>query len=148
MSAMRQPDYVELQATSNFSFLRGASHPQELALAAAALGHKAIAVTDRNSLAGLVRAHQGAKEAGIRLIVGARLDLQDGFSLLAYPTDRAAYGRLCRLLTLGKRDEALHCLKQALYCFRHDELRGRARTVARMILKLDPGDASAQRKAA
>ena len=103
MSAMRQPDYVELQATSNFSFLRGASHPQELALAAAELGHKAIAVTDRNSLAGLVRAHQGAKEAGIRLIVGARLDLQDGFSLLAYPTDRAAYGRLCRLLTLGKR---------------------------------------------
>ncbi len=100
---MRQPDYVELQATSNFSFLRGASHPQELALAAAALGHQAIAVTDRNSLAGVVRAHQGAKEAGIRLIVGARLDLQDGFSLLAYPMDRAAYGRLCRLLTTGKR---------------------------------------------
>ena len=61
----------------------------------------------------------------------------------------AAYVRLAHvLLTLGKRDEALHCLKQALYCFRHDELRGRARTVARMILKLDPGDASAQRKAA
>ncbi len=103
---MRQPAYVELQATSNFSFLRGASHPQELALAAADLGHPAIAVTDRNSLAGVVRAHQGAKEAGIRLVVGVRLDLQNGFSLLAYPTDRAAYGRLCRLLTTGKRRAA------------------------------------------
>jgi DNA polymerase III alpha subunit len=96
-------DYVELQVTSNFSFLRGASHPQELAVAAAALGHSAIAVTDRNSLAGVVRAHQAAKEAGIRLVVGARLDLENGFSLLAYPIDRAAYGRLCRLLTTGKR---------------------------------------------
>ncbi len=102
-ASSRSPAYVELQATSNFSFLRGASHPQELALAAAALGHDVIAITDRNSLAGIVRAHQAAKEAGIRFVVGVRLDLQDGFGLLAYPTDRAAYGRLCRLLTTGKR---------------------------------------------
>ena len=95
--------YAELQVTSNFSFLRGASHPDELVATAAALGHRAIAVTDRNSVAGLVRAHQAAKTAGIRLVVGVRLDLQDGTSLLAYPQDRAAYGRLTRLLTLGRR---------------------------------------------
>src|SRR5262245_22944665 len=97
------PRYAELQVTSNFSFLRGASHPDELALTAAALGHCAIAITDRNSFAGIVRAHHAAKEVGIRLVVGCRLDLSDGTSLLAYPEDRAAYGRLTRLLTLGKR---------------------------------------------
>ncbi len=95
--------YAELQVTSNYSFLRGASHPEELALQAAALGHTAIAITDRNTLAGVVRAHVAAKDAGIRLIVGTRLDLQDAPSLLIFPTDRAAYGRLAQLLTLGKR---------------------------------------------
>jgi error-prone DNA polymerase len=95
--------YAELQATSNFSFLRGASHPDELVQKAARLGLEAIAITDRNSLAGIVRAHQAAKECGIRLVVGVRLDLRDGMSLLAFPENRAAYGRLTTLLTLGKR---------------------------------------------
>jgi len=95
--------YAELQVTSNFSFLRSAAHPDELVLAAAALGHEAIAITDHNSFAGIVRAHHAAKQVGIRLVVGCRIDLRDGTSLLAYPTDRAAYGRLTRLLTLGKR---------------------------------------------
>lgn len=95
--------YAELQVTTNFSFLRGASHPEEMALQAAAYGHAAIGIADRNSLAGVVRAHIAAKEAGIRLCVGARLDLTDGASLLAYPTDRAAYGRLSRLITVGRR---------------------------------------------
>src|SRR5580700_2989134 len=95
--------YAELQVTSNFSFLRGASHPDELVRQAALFGFAAIAITDRNSLAGIVRAHQAAKETGIRLIVGVRLDLRDGTSLLAFPEDRAAYGRLTTLLTLGKR---------------------------------------------
>src|SRR5580658_9668999 len=95
--------YAELQVTSNFSFLRGGSHPWELVQQAAALGLAAIAITDRNSVAGLVRAHQAAKEAGIRLVVGVRLDLRDGASLLVFPEDRAAYGRLTTLLTLGKR---------------------------------------------
>jgi error-prone DNA polymerase len=99
----RGPRYAELQVTTNFSFLRGASHPDELVQTAAALGHQAIAITDRNSLAGIVRAHHAAKEVGIRLVVGCRLDLRDGTSLLAFPEDRAAYGRLTRLLTLGKR---------------------------------------------
>ncbi len=95
--------YAELQVTTNFSFLRGAAHPDELVLTAAALGHRAIAITDRNSFAGIVRAHHAAKEVGIRLVVGCRLDLRDGTSLLAFPENRAAYGRLTRLLTLGKR---------------------------------------------
>ena len=95
--------YVELQVSTNFSFLRGASHPEELAVTAAALGHAAIAVADRNSLAGVVRAHIACKQAGIRLVVGARLDLTDGPSLLCFPTDRAAYGRLSKLLTIGRR---------------------------------------------
>ena len=97
------PHYAELQVTTNFSFLRGAAHPDELVLTAAALGHRAIAITDRNSLAGVVRAHHAAKEVGIRLVIGCRLDLRDGTSLLAFPEDRAAYGRLTRLLTSGKR---------------------------------------------
>jgi error-prone DNA polymerase len=95
--------YAELDVTTNFSFLRGGSHGEELVAQAKALGLSAIAVTDRNTLAGVVRAHLAAKEVGIKFIVGARLDLEAGYSLLAYPTDREAYGRLCRLLTLGMR---------------------------------------------
>jgi error-prone DNA polymerase len=95
--------YAELQVTTNFSFLRGGSHPQELVAQAKALGLSALAVTDRNTLAGVVRAHSAAKEVGLKLIVGARLDLQDAPSLLCLPTDRKTYGRLCRLLSLGQR---------------------------------------------
>ncbi len=94
---------VELQVTSNFSFLRGGSHPQELATRAAELGYGAIGLCDRNTLAGVVRAHAACKLSGIDLVVGCRLDLADGFSLLCFPEDRAAYGRLCELLTQGKR---------------------------------------------
>jgi len=94
--------YVELQATTHFSFLRGASSAEELFSAAALLGIQALGVVDRNSLAGMVRAHVAAKVTGVRLIVGCRLDLQCGSSLLVYPTDRLAYGRLCRMLTVGK----------------------------------------------
>ena len=98
------PRYAELDVTTNFSFLRGGSHGEELVATAKALGLEAIAVTDRNTLAGVVRAHLAAREVGgIKFIVGCRLDLDDAPSLLAYPTDRAAYGRLCRLLTLGQR---------------------------------------------
>ena len=95
--------YAELDVTTNFTFLRGGSHPEELVATAKALGLDAIAVTDSNTLAGVVRGHLAAKEVGIKFIVGARLDLQDAPSLLAFPRDRAAYGRLCRLLTLGQR---------------------------------------------
>jgi error-prone DNA polymerase len=95
--------YAELDVTTNFTFLRGGSHAEELVATAKALGHDAIAVTDANTLAGVVRGHLAAKELGLKFIVGARLVLQDAPSLLAYPKDRAAYGRLCRLLTLGQR---------------------------------------------
>ncbi len=94
--------YAELQVTSNYSFLRGASHVEELLAAAKLLGLPAIAITDRNTLAGLARAHHRAEEAGIRLVVGCRLDLRDSLPVLVYPTDRAGYAQLCRLLTLGK----------------------------------------------
>ncbi|MCF8469899.1 MAG: error-prone DNA polymerase [Parvibaculum sp.] len=94
---------VELAVATNFSFLRGASHAEELVLAAKAQGLSAIGIADRNTLAGVVRAQAAAKEAGISLLVGARLVLQDGFEVIAYPQDRSAYGRLTRLLTLGNR---------------------------------------------
>ncbi|WP_241503266.1 PHP domain-containing protein [Komagataeibacter melaceti] len=94
--------YAELQVTTYFSFLRGASSPIDLFEQAKALGIKALGICDRNSLAGMVQAHVAAKETGIRLVVGCRLDLADFAPVLVYPTDRAAYGRLCRLLSLGK----------------------------------------------
>ena len=96
--------YAELQCTSNFSFLRGASHPEELAMQAKHLGLSALAVTDRNTLAGVVRAHGAARDSELPFIVGVRLDLhQPELSLLAYPTSRAGYGALCRLLSSGQR---------------------------------------------
>ena len=95
--------YAELQAVSNFSFLRGGSHPEELVLQAKGLGLSALALADRNTLAGVVRAHMAAKEAHLRFLPGARLDFLDAASVLVFPTDRAAYGRLSQLLTDGKR---------------------------------------------
>jgi error-prone DNA polymerase len=112
--------YAELAVTTNFSFLRGASHPQEMVQTADELGLAAIGIADRNSFAGVVRAFdewkkierektEEAEQTGtpkrktVKLLVGTRLVTTDGFEVLAYPTDRAAYGRLCRLLTAGNR---------------------------------------------
>ncbi|MPY70503.1 MAG: DNA polymerase III subunit alpha [Alphaproteobacteria bacterium] len=103
MTVPAPPPYAELQTTTNFSFLRGASHPEELVFRAGELGLAALAITDRNTLAGVVRGHLAAREAGVRLVVGARLDFTDAPSLLCLPTDRAAYGRLSKLITLGRR---------------------------------------------
>ena len=97
-----EPAYVELQVTTHFSFLRGASSPDELFAAAALLGVPALGIVDRHSVAGIVRAWDAEKATGVHAIVGTRLDLADGTALLVYPTDRAAYGRMCRLLSLGK----------------------------------------------
>ncbi|HEV7246199.1 MAG TPA: error-prone DNA polymerase [Shinella sp.] len=94
--------YAELQVTTHFSFLRGASSAEELFAKAAELGIEAVGVVDRNSLAGIVRAWEAAKTTNVRLVVGCRLDLSDGMSILVYPTDRQAYSRLTRLLSLGK----------------------------------------------
>ena len=96
-------EYAELQVSSSLSFLRGASHPDELVIIAKMLGIAALALTDRNTLAGIVRGHVAAKEHGLDYIPGCRLDLMCGTSVLAYPTDRAAYGRLTELLTIGNR---------------------------------------------
>ena len=102
-----EPRFAELAAATNFSFLRGASHPEELVAQAARLGLAGIGIADRNSLAGVVRAHVFAREnkaaiGALRVVTGARLAFTDGTpDILAYPRDRAAYGRLCRLLTQG-----------------------------------------------
>ncbi|WP_029274552.1 error-prone DNA polymerase [Pedobacter borealis] len=93
--------YTELQVTTNFSFLRGGSHPEEMVEQAVALGYTTVAITDHNTLAGIVRAHIAAKAAGIRIIVACRLDLVDGPSILAYPTDQQAYSNLSAILTQG-----------------------------------------------
>ncbi|NBB17422.1 DNA polymerase III subunit alpha [Caulobacter sp. SLTY] len=96
--------YAELDAVSNFSFLEGGSHPGEMVEQAQYLGLAAIGIADRNTLAGIVRAHSRAKQAGMRLLVGSRLVFTDESPLIVYPRGRAAYGRLCRLLSLGKSE--------------------------------------------
>lgn len=94
--------YFELHCKSNFSFLEGASHADELIERSVELGYDGLAITDRNSLAGIVRAHTAAKDAGQRFMVGAELHPVDGPPLVVWPKNRAAYGRLCRLITRGR----------------------------------------------
>ena len=101
--------YAELQVTTNFSFLRGGSHPEEIVATAKALGLEAVAITDRNTLAGVVRAHAAARDLAMALIIGARLDLVDAPSLVCLARNRAGYARLCRLLTLGRRRAEKGC---------------------------------------
>lgn len=114
--------YCELQITSNFSFLRGASHPEEMIEQAALLGYPKIAITDVNTLAGIVRAHVAARKHNIKLIPACRLELLDGPSLLAYPTDQAAYGRLSALLSLGNlRAEKGKCHLYQKDVFEHQQ---------------------------
>src|SRR6201996_264331 len=108
--------YAELQVTSNFSFRRGGSHPEELVDTAADLEYKAIALTDRNTFAGVVRAYVVAKERNIKFIPAVRLDLLDGPSLLAYPTNQQAYSRLSNLLTIGN----LRAEKEKCFLYKQD----------------------------
>jgi DNA-directed DNA polymerase III PolC len=101
--------FTELSATSNFTFLTGASHPEDYVLRAAELGFDAVAIADVNSVAGIVRAHTKARELArdggpkLRLIPAARIVVEGGFSVTALPQNRAGWGRLCRLLTEGRR---------------------------------------------
>jgi error-prone DNA polymerase len=97
------PDYAELHCCTNFSFLRGASHAEELVARAAELGYAALAITDECSLAGVVRAHVAAKELGLKLIVGSEIVLADGMRLVLLAQNRAGYGNLSALITLGRR---------------------------------------------
>src|SRR5258708_7148650 len=107
LASLDRPDvalpYAELHCLTNFSFLEAASHPDELAQQAALLGYRALAITDRNSLAGVVRAHGAAKQLGLKLLIGAETVPTDAPPVVLLATDRAAYGRLSRLLTLGRR---------------------------------------------
>jgi len=91
--------YTELQITSNFTFLKGGSHPEEIVEQAAALGYKEIAITDHNTLAGIVRAYSAGKKNGLRIIPACQLNLLDGPSLLAYPTTKDAYAKISGLLS-------------------------------------------------
>jgi len=95
--------YAELHCKTNFSFLRGASHPEELVDRASELGYRALAVTDRHSLAGVVRAHLAARRAGLKLLIGAEIVPRDAPPAVLLATDRAGYGRLSRLITTGRR---------------------------------------------
>ncbi|MDJ0905790.1 MAG: error-prone DNA polymerase [Woeseiaceae bacterium] len=95
--------YAELHALSNFTFLRGASHPEELVETAAALGYDALAITDECTMSGIVRAHTAAKEHGLKLIVGSELRLRSGRKLVALAQDRHGYAALCELITRARR---------------------------------------------
>jgi error-prone DNA polymerase len=96
-------DYAELHCLSNFTFLRGASHPEELVARASALGYSALALTDECSVAGVVRAHMAARTQGLSLVIGSELRLEDGTRLVLIATSRAGYGGLCELITRGRR---------------------------------------------
>ena len=100
---MALPDYAELHCLSNFSFLRGASHPEELAERAVAQGYTALALTDECSLAGVVRAHLAARKAGLQLIVGSEMTMADGLKLVFLACNRHGYGNLSALITLARR---------------------------------------------
>src|SRR5947209_7160490 len=97
------PRYAELHCLTNYSFLRGASHPDELVKQAAELGYAALAITDRNSLAGVVRAHVAAKSVGLKLLMGAEITPEDAPAVLLYAPDIKAYGRIAQLITRGRR---------------------------------------------
>ncbi|MGD9021921.1 MAG: PHP domain-containing protein, partial [Lysobacterales bacterium] len=103
------PGYAELVCTSNFTFLQGASHPQELVTRAAELGYEAIALTDECSLAGIVRAYEAtqrcaAEQLPVKLICGSRFTLEDGSGLVLLAADKTGYAQLCGLVTRGRRD--------------------------------------------
>jgi error-prone DNA polymerase len=105
---MTSHDYAEIGITTNFSFLRGGSHPQDYVHQAGELGLPVIGIADHNTLAGIVRAYSELENPKLtykpRLLYGARIVFTCGTpDILVYPRDRAAYGRLCQLLTRGKR---------------------------------------------
>ncbi|MBS0326148.1 MAG: PHP domain-containing protein, partial [Proteobacteria bacterium] len=131
------PAYAELHCRSNYSFLRGASHPDELVERAAAQGYAALALTDECSLAGVVRAHLAAKEAGLPLIVGSECTLTDGTRLVLLAHDRASYGDLAELITRGRRSAA-----KGSYRLTRDDVAATASScLALWLPRLDAGTA-------
>ncbi len=128
------PAYAELHCLSNFSFLRGASHPEALIQRAAELGYEALALTDECSVAGVVRAHAAAKSLSIKLIIGSELTLEDGLQVVVLATDRAAYGDLCELITQGRRAAA-----KGAYSLQREDLHAALASSGCLILWL-PGE--------
>ena len=106
---INQPDYAELHCLTNFTFLRGASHAEELVMRAHELGYQALAITDECSIAGVVRAHAAAMRCRLPLIIGSEFRLECGLRFVALAPDRQAYGRLCRLITQGRRAAPRSC---------------------------------------
>ena len=132
------PAYAELHCLSNFSFLRGASHPEELVERAQALGYAALAITDECSLAGVVRAHLAAKTAGLKLCIGSELTLVDGTKLVLLATDRTSYGNLAQLVTRGRRQA-----KKGSYALSRDDVAEFAgRLLALWVPEADSGTTS------
>ncbi len=132
--------YVELQACTHFSFLRGVSSAEEMFAAAALLGYPALGIADRNTVGGLVKALRAADETKVRLIAGCRLDLMDGTGLLVWPEDRPAWSRLARLLTAGK-GRADRAKGEKGQCFLHWE--DVARWSEGLVAALVPDEADA-----
>ena len=137
---MSDPDYAELHCVSNFSFLRGASHPEELVGQAASLGYRALALTDECSLAGIVRAHVAAREAACRLIVGTELRLDDGLRLVLLVPDAAGYAALSRLVSRARRQ----CAKGAYRVTREEVGVAAPALLALWLPPAMPVDADAQ----
>ena len=106
--------YAELHCLSNFTFLRGASHAEELVARAHELGYAALAITDECSLAGIVRAHVAAKDVGMKLIVGSEIRFTDGPHVVLLATNRSGYGKLSSLITRGRRSASKGCYKLGL----------------------------------
>src|SRR5882762_5415473 len=134
------PDYAELHCLSNFSFLRGASHAEELVERAAALGYSALAITDECSLAGAVRAHQAAKEQkGLKLILGTEIRLHDGMKLVLLAADRRSYGAISSLITTGRRRG-----KKGSYSLSPQDVESLGGTGALILLAGSPGEDEAR----
>ena len=113
------PDYAELHCLSNFSFLRGASHPAELIARAAALSYRAIAITDECSVSGVVRAYEAARDHPIKLIIGSEFQLADGPKIVLLATTLTGYGNLSELITTARRAAkkgSYHLCKADLIC--------------------------------
>ncbi len=134
------PPYAELHCVSNFSFLRGASHPEELVARAAALGYAALALTDECTLAGVVRAHGAAREHGLKLLVGTEIGLEDGMQVVLLAASRRSYGAISSLITAGRRRSAKG--GYALACADLEALAGSGTPVL-----LIPGEAQAAEQA-
>ena len=131
--------YAELHCISNFSFLRGASRPEELVERAIELGYTALAITDECSVAGVVRAHTAAKQAGLKLLIGSTFELDDGLRFVLLAENRAGYGNLCELITRGRRAAK----KGEYYLSRKDIAKGAADCLALWLPANEPGTAKA-----